>query len=93
MLGTDGLVRFIDVVEGKVCCIIEPANQKQAYSKMAVDSRGNYSALITREGEVRAAVCSLVSRSRMASQLAMLNRHQADHCQLRMAITYRITSE
>lgn len=51
-VGTDGVVRFVDVVEGKVCCCIEPATQKQACVKMALDRRGNYAALITQEGEV-----------------------------------------
>lgn len=51
-MGTDGVVRFVDVVEGKVCCCIEPATQKQACVKMALDRRGNYAALITQEGEV-----------------------------------------
>ena len=51
-VGTDGVVRFVDVVEGKVCCCIEPATQRQACTKMAVDRQGNYAALITREGEV-----------------------------------------
>ena len=51
-MGTDGVVRFVDVVEGKVCCCIEPATQKQACEKMALDRRGNYAALITQDGEV-----------------------------------------
>ena len=51
-LGTHGHISFIDVVEGKVCCKIEPAGQKQAYIKMAIDKRGNHAALITQEGEV-----------------------------------------
>lgn len=51
-VGTDGVVRFVDVVEGKVCCCIEPATQKQACEKMALDRRGNYAALITQDGEV-----------------------------------------
>lgn len=45
-------MRFVDVVEGKVCCCIEPATQKQACVKTALDRRGNYAALITQEGEV-----------------------------------------
>ncbi|KAL0019139.1 hypothetical protein WJX79_008487 [Trebouxia sp. C0005] len=51
-VGTDGVVRFVDVVEGKVCCCIEPATQKQACEKMALDRRGNYAALITQDGEL-----------------------------------------
>ena len=52
VLGTDGHIRFIDVVEGKLCCAIEPASQKQACAKLAIDNHGNYAALITQEGEV-----------------------------------------
>ena len=52
MLGSDGQVRFIDVVEGKLCCTIEPASQSRACVKLAIDNRGNYAALITQEGEV-----------------------------------------
>ena len=51
-MGTDGVVRFVDVVEGNMCCRIEPSNQRQACVKMALDRRGNYAALITDEGEV-----------------------------------------
>ena len=51
-MGTDGVVRFVDVVKGSVCCCIEPATQRQACVKMALDRRGNYTALITEEGEV-----------------------------------------
>lgn len=51
-LGTHGLISFIDVVEGNVCCKIEPASQKQAYTKMAIDNSGDHAALITQEGEV-----------------------------------------
>ena len=45
-------MRFVDVVQGQVCCCIEGASQKQACISMAVDRRGNYAALITQEGEV-----------------------------------------
>ncbi|KAL3152259.1 hypothetical protein ABBQ32_001336 [Trebouxia sp. C0010 RCD-2024] len=51
-VGSDGVVRFVDVVAGSICCCIEPANQRQACVKMALDRRGNYAALITREGEL-----------------------------------------
>lgn len=56
-VGTDGVVRFVDVVEGKVCCCMEPATQKQACVKMSLDRRGNYAALITQEGEVHQQMC------------------------------------
>lgn len=55
-VGSDGVVRFVDVVAGSICCCIEPANQRQACVKMALDRRGNYAALITREGEVSSQV-------------------------------------
>ena len=51
-MGTDGVVRFVDVVKGSLCCCIEPATQRQACVKMALDRHGNYTALITEEGEV-----------------------------------------
>lgn len=69
MLGTDGQIRFIDVVEGKLCCSIEPASQKQAYTRMAIDSRGNYSALITQEGEVIPHLICLCSSHHLANEL------------------------
>lgn len=52
-MGSAGTVRFVDVVEGTVCCCIEPATQRQGCVKMALDRRGNYAAMITQEGEVR----------------------------------------
>ena len=52
-MGEDGTVRFVDMVQGRVCCCIEPATQRQACTSMSVDRRGNYAALITQEGEVQ----------------------------------------
>lgn len=53
-MGSDGVVRFVDVVAGSICCSIEPTNQRQACTKVALDRRGNYAALITQDGEVSA---------------------------------------
>ena len=68
VLGTDGQIRFIGVLEGKLCCSIEPASQKQAYTRMAIDSRGNYSALITQEGEVVPRLIGLCSLHHLATK-------------------------